>query len=171
MKLNSKVQYLRLIWVNENKLPKFNIWGRKLLININKAPQQGTKWTAHRGQQGRLDFNNFSWFASMSIQFTLIFPRSVSRYVNNTISCPTLTHCPVKSARSPSQCFFSYIGVVTTTMSYGHILRLVPVVPITRSVFTRVHFKLIKFRVIWNQAILPWHPYWTFLFARVDKNL
>ena len=55
-------------------------------------------------------------------------------YVNNTISCPTLTHCPVKSARSPSQCFFSYMGVVTITMSYGHILRLVPVVPIvTRS--------------------------------------
>jgi hypothetical protein len=51
------------------------------------------------------------------------------RSKNSNISWPTLTHCPVRSAKSPSQCFFSYIGVVTTTMSWGHIRLRVPVVP------------------------------------------
>ena len=47
-----------------------------------------------------------------------------------TISWPTLTHCPVRSAKSPSQCFFSYIGVVSMTMSYGQMRLRVPVVPL-----------------------------------------
>ena len=52
----------------------------------------------------------------------------LSKSSNN--SCPTFTHCPVRSARSPSQCFFSYIGVVITTTSYGQTRFLVPVVPL-----------------------------------------
>ena len=49
---------------------------------------------------------------------------------NSNSSCPTFTHWPVRSARSPSQCFFSYIGVAIMARSYGQILRRVPVVPL-----------------------------------------